>query len=93
MSDENYEMPTPDDEYLEIIGFDPTFTNEVTSEHPASTNTTTTTTNSSNQRNIPKIGRPFPRYPFHDLEPEVVTSIPTDIDGMKYYKVKTSIKT
>ena len=95
LSDENYEMPTPDDEDLEIIGFDPAFTNEVTSEHPASTNTTTTTTNSSNQRNIPKIGRgrPFPRYLFHDLEPEVVTSIPTDIDGMKYYKVKTSIKT
>ena len=94
LSDENYEMPTPDDEDLEIIGFDPAFTNEVTSEHPASTNTTTTTTNSSNQRNIPKIGRgrPFPRYLFHDLEPEVVTSIPTDIDGMKYYKVKTSIK-
>ena len=27
------------------------------------------------------------------MEPEVVTSIPTDIDGMKYYTVKTSIKT
>ena len=95
LSDENYEMPTPDDEDLEIIGFDPAFTNEVTSQHQASTNTTTTTSNSSNQRNIPKIGRgrPFPRYLFHDLEPEVVTSIPTDIDGMKYYKVKTSIKT
>ena len=95
LSDEYYEMPTPDDVDLEIIGFDPTFTNEATCEHPASTNTTTTTTNSSNQRNIPKIGRrrPFPRYLFHDLEPEVVTSIPTDIDGMKYYKVKTSIKT
>ena len=95
LSDENYEMPTPDDEDWEIIGFDPAGTNEVTNEHPASTHTTTTTTNSSNQRNIPKIGRgrPFPRYLFHDLEPEVVTSIPTDIDGMKYYKVKTSIKT
>ena len=82
LSDENYEMPTPDDEDLETIGFDPAFTNEVTSEHPASINITTTTTYSSNQRNIPKIGRgmPFPRYLFHDLEPEVVTSIPTDID-------------
>ena len=93
-SGENYEMPTPDDEDLEIIGFDPAGTNEVTSEHPASINTTATNNNSSNHRNIPKIrrGRPFPRYLFHDLEPEVVTSIPTDIDGMKYYKVNTSIK-
>ena len=95
LSNENYEMPTSDDEDLEIIGFDPAGTNDITSEHPDSTNTTTTTTNSSNQRNIPKIGRgrPFPRYLFHDLEPEVLTPIPTDIDGMKYYKVKTNIKT
>ena len=59
-------MPTPHDEDLEIIGFDAACTNEVTSEHPALTNTTTMTTNTSNQRNIPKIGRgrPLPRYPF-----------------------------
>ena len=69
LSDENYEMPTPNDEDLEIIGFDPVFINEVTRERPALTNTTTTTTNSSNHRNIPKIGRgrAFPRYLFHDF--------------------------
>ena len=54
LSDDNYEMPTPDDEDLEIIGFDPAGTNEVTSQHPTSTNTTTTNTNSSNHRNFPK---------------------------------------
>ena len=50
-------MPTSADEDFKIIGFDPAGTNEVTSEHPASTNTTTTASSSSNQRNIPKIGR------------------------------------
>ena len=34
-------------------------------------------------------GVPFPRYMYMDKEPEVIDSIPHDIDGFKYYLVKS----
>ena len=35
-------------------------------------------------------GRYFPIWFFDDMEPEVVTEVPEDIDGKKFYMVKTS---
>ena len=35
-------------------------------------------------------GVPFPRYMYTDKQPEVVESIPHDIDGFKYYLVRTN---
>ena len=35
-------------------------------------------------------GVPFPRHMYMDKQPEVVNSIPHDIDGFKYHQVKTN---
>ena len=36
-------------------------------------------------------GRYFPTWFFDDMEPEVVTKVPEDVDGKKFYMVKTSV--
>ena len=43
-------------------------------------------------KNAKQVGKgvPFPRYMYMDKQPEAVNSIPHDIDGFKYYLVKTN---